>query len=144
MNFDNYVFQPQTYRSKCDNNPFFYREANSKIENEEEKVAIPKGESEAEIHFLNETNLSRGDLVPKAKPSESKNTYLVMRVPYMSRIEIPNPDQLAAHYKALGYAENMIRRYQLNIKLTFPRLRGSLLGLVSRKEKFSADLLEKI
>lgn len=68
----------------------------------------------------------------------SKSTFLAIKAPLRSSFEIPDPNTIAQHYRALGYEDDTIKKYQLNIKLTkqtLPLLTGNLLGLVQREEK---------
>jgi hypothetical protein len=83
-----------------------------------------------------------GELQPGAKPAESKHTFLAIRVPYGSRIEIPDPLEVASYYRASGYHEDMIKSYLININVTRTALSGSFLGHVSRKKIISYHLLE--
>ena len=83
-----------------------------------------------------------GELAPGAKPAESKSTFLAIRAPYRSRIEIPDPQEVASYYRALGYQEETMKSYRINIDVTKTALSGSIFGLVSRKELISSNLLE--
>ena len=80
--------------------------------------------------------------MPGAKPAESKNTFLAIRVPYRSRIEIPDPLEIASCYRALGYHEDMIKNYRINIDVTKAALSGKVLGHVLRNENISSSVLE--
>jgi hypothetical protein len=46
------------------------------------------------------TITDQGELAAGAKPAESKNMFLAIRVPYRSRIEIPDPQEVASYYRA--------------------------------------------
>ena len=83
-----------------------------------------------------------GELAAGAKPAESKNTFLAIRAPYRSRIEIPDPQEVASYCRALGHHEDMMKSYRINIEVTKTALSGSIFGLVSRKELISSNLLE--
>ena len=93
--------------------------------------------------YTEEKNIrEEGELAARARPAKNKNKFLAIRVPFRSRIEIPDPQEVASYYRALGYHEDMIQSYRINIDVPKTALSGSILGLVSRKEVISSNLLE--
>ena len=128
---------------KCYANSIPYRHAPTKTHNEEIKEEdIGNQGHDLTLKTEDKYNLKEGELAPGGKPADSKHTFLAIRVPYGSRIEIPDPEEVASYYRALGYHEEMIKSYLINIEVRTAALSGSFSGQVSSKEIMTSNVLE--
>jgi hypothetical protein len=89
--------------------------------------------------------LSHGSDLRESKQIDehSKTKFIAFKVPFKSSIEVPDPNAIVEHYRALGCDEDMIKAYRLNINITKQDLpfSGNLL-LVSRKDASSCLINE--
>lgn len=47
--------------------------------------------------------------------SESRDTLIAVKAPLGSKIEMPDPEQLYAYFRELGYSDSEIKQYQVNV-----------------------------
>lgn len=48
--------------------------------------------------------------------SEPQATFIAIKAPYGATVEIPNPEELGTYFKDLGYPEDSVMKYQVNVK----------------------------
>lgn len=90
-----------------------YSDENLEVYDEEEKVeADEKISSDLLLENEKITSSHQSQIVQLAKPSPVKQTkFLAIRVPFFSKIEIPDPIELEKCFRALGLRENMIKSF---------------------------------
>ena len=89
---------PHTYLSwKCYANSIHYSYARIQPHIEETKERVSVLDCDELVLETEEKNINEeAELAAGTKPAERKNKFLAIRVPYMSRIEIPDPREIAS------------------------------------------------